>query len=413
MKLNSFDNVCLSEKVYNLNLDEDQDVLDNLFKKYTQKHLEVKFVETKGTIPAVLAPVEIFYVNDNFFLYSTDRLYRHINLNTGTITASTKLYSESLKVIAFRYKGADETLLFARDNYIVRQTLQPKFSLPLADFGIFHANVMFLAKDNLLSFGKTFDKVVDNVPYTFDYNFSTQLSDGKIVGLMSTKNYLYVICQHSIYKLQHFGEDCNLSIEKLSTPYLDIPAKVFCDIGNKGYFVSCKKLYRLVGDKVELCKSYLNNQEYTILNKAFTSDGKYMLPIEVNNRQFTYCIDTMTHQECSFEYRKFFTDKGGYTSKNLVVCKVDFSYKDSVGEGYKSIPLDFGNCKIKTIVEVQADIAGSANLRLSGDYTDKILVLNNGCNAKKCSLTSKKFILNFENPSIDFYIKSIRIKYKQ
>ena len=377
MNLNSFDNLSLKEKVYSVNLDKEQDLSDNPFKKYTQKNLAVNFVVT------------------------------------GEITASTKIYSGNLRVIPFKYKGFDETLLFGNDNYIVRQKLQPKFTLPMADLGIFHNNVMFIAKDNVLKFGTTFDKVVDDLPYTFDYTFTTYNEDGKIVGLMSLKNYLYVICQHSIFKLQHFGKIESLTAEKLSTPYLDIPEKVFCDIDNQGYFVSQNKLHRLSGDKVELVDSYLNNQNYTILNKAFTSDGKYMLPIEVNAKQFTYCFDTETKQEGSFEYRKFFTSKGGYTSKNLIVCKVEFSYKNCVGESYKSIPLDFGNCNNKTVVEVEADITGSANLRLSGDYTDKILVLNSGCNIKKCALTSKKFVLYFENPSIDFYIKSLKIKYKQ
>ena len=214
-----------------------------------------------------------------------------------------------------------------------------------------------------------------------------------------------------ILLFKHSKEGLGYSLKKIATPYLNIKKTEFCAVGDQGYFISSNILYRFYNDKVEKVDCYFNNNKLVSKNNLSVVGGVLLIPLKDDVSNQIYCYDTITGKECFVKRYSIMARTAGFAVDGKVIRKLEFSYADNSGEQWISKPLNFGSIKNKTITEIQAEVIGRGDLRLSGDYTDKVLTLTNGFNIKKFNFNSTKFTIYTENISSDFFVKSIKIKY--
>ena len=294
--MNNFCKVDVKEKEYNVHLDKD--ARENLFfSKYNENRLVGTYTATKMILPDDVVATDIDGTSERIYVSCNDK-YLRMFFTDGRMLISSKTYSSGVKIVNVTYLGSNQFLIVADSGSGFWGANLPAFNLFYTPIGLFFEDSLYLANAKKLYFGPSFTKIQKTIPYELTNTITVDQECGEIVGLMSSKNNLYIICNNKILLFKHSKEGLGYSLKKIATPYLNIKKTEFCAVGDQGYFISSNILYRFYNDKVEKVDCYFNNNKLVSKNNLSVVGGVLLIPLKDDVSKQTYCYDTITVKEC-------------------------------------------------------------------------------------------------------------------
>lgn len=222
-----------------------------------------------------------------------------------------------------------------------------------------------------------------------DGYYRTTLSDGAVVYMCELKERLCVLCENSVIFMDSRGDFCDFSAEKLDSSYLKIKEKSAVKIGEEVFFITDGKLGVLKND-VKVYDLPVDLKSVEIKNAA-TALGYYLLHLKKNGKGVLLCVKKradgsfftfLNDFEGELENEGYFYDQ----SQNAV-----FAFTETAdGENYIAND-DLDKCGLKTLTEIDFHCNADGNLKIAGDFGEKIFAVKKDCNVIKCRLRSKIF----------------------
>lgn len=404
----NFKTVDISEKIYHFNLIKDKSDKNEF---YGKKQLVAKYSRLQTQLSSPLIAKRVYFLDNGLYIYCTDLYVRKVENNT--LVRSAKTFETEPKGIVVNYNGNKKVLFVGEDNKELWQEPNEQIDVPYGKIIFLASNMLFVADGNKLTFGQPFNYSEFTSGYEQSGYFLTDISDGEIVGLLSSQDKLYIFCQHSIICLSHLGDKLDFNAKRLPVEYLNIKEKTFCAIGQEGFFISDNVLYKFFNNKIEkIDNSKLYNLNYSIFLPATNYKHIYILPITTQQGRMAYFYDIDSKQEGFVSYFFYFTNEGYILDGENDMAKYDFEEQVILGQPWASEWKNFDSDKIKNIYQLNIKISGTAQLRLSCDYGDKMFNLQAGTNVIKCNAMSKKIKISLENPTSNFLVEEISVKYR-
>ncbi|MEG1964006.1 MAG: hypothetical protein RR123_03930, partial [Clostridia bacterium] len=266
------------------------------------------------------------------------------------------------------------------------------------------------------------------------------VDDGRLLKLISFKNYLYIIRENGIYKMSTYGEQTDFQITKVFVSTGKIYEETVCDCGEKIIFVASDGMYVFDGYTSQKVYSELDNMFENIkgnLNSAYFK-GKYYLSfwypfnkndvyngknnilISVGVKKKSICIS----KDIEINYMTPFVDglneelvclTGDANSNTLSVIDDSGLYFNNNIEGcWKSGNLDFESFyNNKVVDEIIVNATGNLSVKVTCDGVCKRFENSATSEEKhfKINLKGKIFTIEIVSSDDKINVKDAYVKY--
>lgn len=410
--MNGFYNVSYKTQVYERDFTSGEKNGSNATSVFQSFAFENAFFYRSGFIP-----VKEYRLNGDVYFYCSDKSLRKVSGNTFI----NAYFSSDVAplIIPVVYGGAKKIMFVGKSGNTVKAQIDGESisGVPYGSSFAFYGGRLFIADKNRLYFSEEFDFTEFTVGTLFSGFLETDEKSGDVLYLFGGKDGINIVCKKGIYLLTPYGEATDFTLKKVPTFYLEIAENSVCESGDAVYFLSGKMICVLSGNSVKsVGKAAL---EYNFIGGVSgVTDGIYCLPITVNGNRFLYAYDTFSGVEKIISAGNFYP-VGSYaykTSDNTVYTVKRKYEQDSVTDASLDTEVDFngdydlGTCLKKAVCGIEAHITGSATINLTGDSSFSATITEK-CNSVSCFVHGRSFNITFTEPSADFTVKKIRIRY--
>ena len=206
------------------------------------------FVEGNITIPGTDFVQRYFKIDDRIFVSIQNRIYELID---GTLNqvGIIQLYP-FVSYVRVLYKGKEEILFFNESNGLITGGEIADVHIPPFDYYDVSNGRIFYGKDNRLYFTGDFNHKESSFNLRADYYIDLKNKYGKIAGVQSLKDKLYVFCENTILCVTSDSSALGLKLEETDFNGLDVRKFSVGKNNGKITFINYGQVCRFDGKKI-------------------------------------------------------------------------------------------------------------------------------------------------------------------
>ena len=256
-------------------------------------------------------------------------------------------------------------------------------------------------------------------PYNLDIDTNSLTLCGKVwlddekervIGVYSLDKSVYVFSKSNLYKLTFDTQGGNISLKKLSDDNFDIADLSFAKSDEECAFISNGQLYKFSNGKIEKVNA-IDFSKYYFLSQAKIVDSKYYVNILDNNvDSLIYIYDFIKKEQTLLSMPNEIVNSGEIVAKDRTAKQITLNKNVNGNRELTLLPIDFNDCKRKTLTGVNAYLEDECILEITGDFGKKRYSLLGGFNSILTNLNSRAFMLKFYTDK-NFSIEKLSLEY--
>ncbi len=353
----------------------------------------------------------LYCVRNRLYAYlATGSLVGYVNGEWVEITTSAK----EPYVVSYEKDGEDCTLIVGDSSLIVYDDQTTAYEQAIyGTRAVIYKGMMFVANGNELSFSKLFSYHDFSIGLTNAGFITTDKDYGEIIGLIPTKETLIIICQNAIYNLYPVGNRENYSLVKQDVALKAVKNSVQ-SAGNLTYLFSDEVFCKYQGGKLSKVECKLDFNEYDFDGQSGVDGNTYFATLinKLTGEKYLYTFNGVSGEENLIKTQNVSLADNGYFIEGQSVKKFDVQNQEGFNGEWRSVDLDFGSPKLKTLVEIAVRSHAPIDLEIKTSYASFNYKFDVGYNEFKTNLSDKSFKIKVNTQTFGASVELIKFTYR-
>lgn len=352
-------------------------------------------------------PIKAYYVLNRVFVFANDR--NVYELTNGGYTFISGNFESSPEILPVVYKNFPavaiinkSTLIIAGKNLVVCKIRKSK------NHAFFKDRLFSSENEKIYFSASNLDAELSGV--ASDYSHEGELDAGdRVISLIPYKNYLLVVCAHSLKKLTPNYETDSFEFTDLGVKLGGVKENTVLNFENETLFVCGNSLLTFSND-VDTVGKYLSENNYEVCGEAVRVKDYYFLPVKTGEEKYFYVYKPVDRKEFFIPAKDYIPCGNG----QLFDCKTkDVAELGKDGEcEWISIKTDFGVTGKKILSKICFYSEKSGVITVVGDDKTVKREFGVGENRINLCLTSKTFELRIKAIAADFKVKNLKAEFR-